>query len=563
MDFNSLIKDGIVVIPQGVTEISDDAFMFTGLTRIEIPNSVTKIGNSAFAHCKGLSSIEIPDSVTKIEEGAFSSCTGLTSIEVPDSVTEIGKYTFCGCTGLTRIEIPDSVTKIGEDAFSGCTSLTSIEIPDSVNDIKEHAFSGCSSINSIVVDSQNVIYKSQNNSILSKDGRTLVLGCMHSLIPDSVTKIGNAAFEGCTGLSSIEIPNSVKIIGEYTFRGCTGLTRIEIPDSVTEIGANAFSGCTRLTSMEIPDSVKVIGTYAFRDCTSLTSIEIPNSVTEIQVGAFYGCHYSLRDVYINYKKPELVPYFLRTCGGDNTTLHVPIGTGYAYRHSEFGGRFKAVLADYNSGNKFHSEQTASTSFHDRGCSIKTSPIHYLFFDTETTGLPRDYKAPSTSTNNWPRMVQLSWVSQDKDGKTIKKGNYIIRPEGFSIPTQASDIHGITTSRALREGVSLRQALNEFLEDAKQAKVLVGHNVSFDMKVLGCECVRLFGSDSIRSMKSIDTMEAATNYCAIPGYYGYKWPKLQELHRKLFGYEFDDAHDSSADIAATAKCYWEMKKRGLI
>lgn len=193
---------------------------------------------------------------------------------------------------------------------------------------------------------------------------------------------------------------------------------------------------------------------------------------------------------------------------------------------------------------------------------KTS-IHYLFFDTETTGLPRNYKAPSTDTSNWPRLVQLSWITQDENGNTITTGNYIIKPDGFTIPTQASDVHGITTSRALQEGIPLQNALEMILEDAKYAKVLVGHNVGFDVKVLGCECYRTYGKDPICHMGTIDTMIAATDYCAIPGYYGFKWPKLQELHTKLFGYEFEDAHDSSADIAATAKCFWELKRIGIL
>lgn len=189
--------------------------------------------------------------------------------------------------------------------------------------------------------------------------------------------------------------------------------------------------------------------------------------------------------------------------------------------------------------------------------------HYLFFDTETTGVPRNYKAPSSDTANWPRLVQLSWITQDEDGQTLTKGNLIIRPEGFTIPVEASNIHGITTERALREGISLSEALEQFMEDARGAKVLVGHNIGFDVKVLGCEFFRVYGNDPIMNMPTIDTMALSTNFCKIPGYYGYKWPKLQELHVKLFGEEFEDAHDSSADIAATEKCYWKLKELGVI
>jgi len=190
-------------------------------------------------------------------------------------------------------------------------------------------------------------------------------------------------------------------------------------------------------------------------------------------------------------------------------------------------------------------------------------IYYVFFDTETTGVPLNYKAPSSNTANWPRLVQLSWIAETIDGEIVSKGNYIIKPNGFIIPSEAAAIHGITTARANREGIPLEEALEHFMADAKEARVLVGHNVSFDIKVLGCEYYRTTGRDPLMYMKSIDTMLSSVDYCAIPGRFGYKWPKLQELHCTLFGEEFEDAHDSSADIAATEKCFWKLKDIGVI
>lgn len=193
-------------------------------------------------------------------------------------------------------------------------------------------------------------------------------------------------------------------------------------------------------------------------------------------------------------------------------------------------------------------------------------MRYLFFDTETTGLPRDYKAPACDTSNWPRLVQLSWIVQDAQGNTLLTGNYIIKPDGFTIPEAASSVHGITTERALREGAPLRSVLDEFVAEVRLADIVIGHNIDFDMKVAGCECYRMYGRDYLAGKPTVDTMKKSTNFCAIPSnscWGGYKWPKLQELHQKLFGYQFEDAHDSSADIAATAKCYWELKRRGII
>ena len=199
----------------------------------------------------------------------------------------------------------------------------------------------------------------------------------------------------------------------------------------------------------------------------------------------------------------------------------------------------------------------------KGKTHVSNSSYYLFFDTETTGVPRDYKAPASNTRNWPRLVQLGWIVTDEEGNVLSQGNEIVKPEGFVIPADAARVHGITTERAQREGKPLREVIEAFLKDAQQTKCIVGHNISFDQKVVGAELYRLGIPDTISTAKSLCTMQAGTDYCKIPGYYGYKWPKLQELHYKLFGCDFEDAHDAMADITATKKCFFEMRKRGVI
>jgi len=189
---------------------------------------------------------------------------------------------------------------------------------------------------------------------------------------------------------------------------------------------------------------------------------------------------------------------------------------------------------------------------------------YLFFDTETTGLPRDWKAPVTDLNNWPRLVQLAYLQYDNNGNKISEGDFIIKPNGFTIPKESSNIHGITHERALIEGVDLQNVLSHFNGLINNSQTLVAHNISFDEKIVGCELLRNGFQNSIPAKPKICTMEKTTYFCNIPGFYGKpKWPKLSELHYKLFGFEFEEAHNAMVDINATAKCFWELKKIGVI
>ena len=281
-----------LTIPDSVTSIGDTAFSCcSGLTSLIIPDSVTSIGSDAFSRCSGLTSLIIPGSVTEIGSNAFCGCSGMTSLIIPDSVTSIGSYAFWGCSGLTSLTIPDSVTSIGTYAFRDCSGLTSLIIPDSVTSIGSDAFCDCSGLISIVVDGRNKKYDSRDNcnAIIEKSTNSLLVGCKNTIIPDSVTTIGDRAFYGCSGLTSVTIPNSVTTIGDNAFSFCRGLTSVTIPNSVTMIGDNAFYFCSGLTSVTIPNSVTYIGDYAFYGCTGLTSITIPNSVTTIGDWAFSFC----------------------------------------------------------------------------------------------------------------------------------------------------------------------------------------------------------------------------------------------------------------------------------
>ena len=189
---------------------------------------------------------------------------------------------------------------------------------------------------------------------------------------------------------------------------------------------------------------------------------------------------------------------------------------------------------------------------------------YLIYDTETTGLPKDYNAPPTDTDNWPRMVQIAWQLHDKTGKLIENKNFIVRPDGFDIPFNAVQIHGITTEKAMKEGIPLAEVLEEFRNVLKQAQVLGGHNLSFDQGILGAEFVRAGLDYQEIELPIVDTMELSTEFCQLPGgrYGKFKPPKLSELHEILFGDKFEEAHNASADVNATARSFMELLRLGV-
>ena len=190
---------------------------------------------------------------------------------------------------------------------------------------------------------------------------------------------------------------------------------------------------------------------------------------------------------------------------------------------------------------------------------------FLLFDTETTGLPKNWNAPLTDFDNWPRVVQIAWQLHGLQGNLISHGNVIVRPEGFTIPYNAEKIHGISTQRALQEGLALSEALSQFSAALARCSYVVGHNIDYDLSVLGCEFLRSTGENPFSAYTPLDTKEISTEFCALPGGKGgkFKWPSLSELYLKLFGTKFDEAHDAAYDIDATAKCFFALCQHNLV
>ena len=190
---------------------------------------------------------------------------------------------------------------------------------------------------------------------------------------------------------------------------------------------------------------------------------------------------------------------------------------------------------------------------------------YLIFDTETTGVPHNKTAPITDLDNWPRLVQLAWQLHDKNGKLLNRNNLIVKPEGYDIPYKAEQIHGISTKRAMEEGHGLMDVLGLFIQDLAKTSWLVGHNIEFDINIIGAEFIRKqLAPEQFINLAKVDTGISSTEFCALTGGIGgrLKMPRLVELHEKLFGKDFGDAHDAAYDVAATARCYFGLLKKNV-
>ncbi len=330
-----------VTLPEGLKIINDNTFNCpsSNLTSVNIPSTVTTIGNNTFSLCSKLTEISLPEGLTKIGDYAFSGCSGVTEIVLPDSLTGVGIDAFSGCHGLTEIIIPDSFTSINYSAFESCNGLTSVVIPDSVSSIHHGAFNNCSNLKYVIVPESVTLIENysfdeltilavyegsyahsfsvENNlfhiiydgihtpEVYTENGISYYITNGEAIAYNSDDTLTSAvipatvsgypvteiisAFMDNNNIKFVTLPEGLKVIGNSAFAGASCLSSVNIPSTVTSIEYNAFYECCTLTEIILPDGLKSIGEAAFSFCTGLTKIILPDGIENIGSGAFVGC----------------------------------------------------------------------------------------------------------------------------------------------------------------------------------------------------------------------------------------------------------------------------------
>ena len=477
-----------------VTSIGDRAFYYcSGLTSVTIPNSVTSIGSHAFDSCSGLTSVTIPNSVTSIGNSAFSACSRLTSVTIGNSVTSIGYNAFANCSHLTSITIPNSVTSIGYWAFQWCTGLTSVTIGSGVTSIGESAFSFCIDLKKVIVkdiaawcgikfdgsDSNPLCYA---RHIYSDEDTEIT----NLIIPNSVTSIGNFAFQYCSGLTSVTIGNSVTSIGNYAFLGCSGLTSVTIGSGVTSIGGSAFENCSGLTSVTIGSGVTSIGNLAF------DGVDIPTIISLIE-----------NPFKITGKTSYLRTFTQNTF--NNATLYVPKGTIDKYKATDGWKDFLFIEEGTGGGDTPETQKCEKpTISYENGKLTFSSATdgavcQYSITDTDIKagsgnevqlGVTYNisvYATKSGYDNSETATATLCWIDQQPKTEGITNGianipanAVLIQSEGGSIKVQGVDegtqvnVYGINGTQA---GSAISQSgaaiINTNLQPGSIAIVKIG------------------------------------------------------------------------------------------
>lgn len=339
-------------IPSGITSIGDGVFFNSNsLTNLTLSSRVTSIGESAFNNCSNLQDVRYyiyDDLATYIQKGhpAFYINCGIkyywnnqeiTTLEIPTSVTSIGNHAFYGGNGLTSVEFPSNLSSIGDWAFKGCSGLTSVDLPSSITKMGECVFVGCQGLTKVNLPS--------GITAISKCAFGWCISLKNLELPAGITSIGDDAFIYCSSLQNINLPSGITSIGDYAFENCSSLRNINLPSKISSIGDAAFIRCSNMTSLSISSNITSIGRSAFSDCKSLKNLTISKDVTSIKDILF---NFSLDDlelesVYVAWENPIEAGSFFNRIKISNCTLYVPQGTKEAYANADVWKDFGNII----------------------------------------------------------------------------------------------------------------------------------------------------------------------------------------------------------------------------
>ena len=390
-----------VKFEEGSTVVCAALFMgCDGIEKIELPNTITEIGDSSFRNCKNLVKITMNNGIDILEDFVFKGCSSLTTIDIPNTVKAIGSSSFQGCTSLTEVHLSDILKEIPASTFSGCKKLTTINFPSTLTTIGNSAFSGCESL-------------------------------PEAILPSGVEKIESNAFKNCKAMKKAAVPDTVSSIGSSAFYGCEALADITLGSKLKKIESQTFYGCTALPSIMIPYNVTTIGDSAFVNCTKLTQITVPRNTTSIASNAFSYpkkmTMYGPSDCYAKtYASGKGIKYVTQDIHATSVSLDITEKT--AERYDDF--QLTATIAPLNFTDAVvwtsSNEEVATVS--DTGyveiCGVGTAVI------TVTAG---NVKAACKITV--PQLID--WIEFDEDEIELKAGQtYQLKP--YISPSDATN-----------------------------------------------------------------------------------------------------------------------------
>ena len=445
-----------------------------GIEEIELPDTITEIGDSAFKSCKNLNKVIIPESVTKIDGDAFAECSGLVDIKMHEGINTIGSRAFYKCDRLLDIVIPDSVEKIEFEAFRGCDKLENIKLSENLTIVGYGVFGDCKSISKIEIPKSlkkfdgtwgrgtNLSYGafggcSNLKTVNFEAGSTIVcaalfMGCdgiEEIELSDTITEIGDSAFKNCKNLDRITMNNGIEILESSAFEDCFSLTTINIPNTVKAISNSTFQDCTSLTEVHLSNILKEIPASTFSGCKKLTTINFPSTLTTIGNSAFSGCE-SLPEAILPSGGEKIESNAFKNCKAMKKAV-VP-DTVSSVGSSAFYGC--EALADITLGSKL--KKIESQTFY--GCTVLPSIV--LPYNVTTIGdsafvnctkltqitVPRNTTSIASNAFSYPKKMTMYGPS-DCYAQTYASG------KGIKYVTQ--DIHAISVSLDITEKTTER------------------------------------------------------------------------------------------------------------